>query len=183
MSSERTDPSAYTDDGDASLVRTARRGDREAWALLMRRHAPRLAAYLGARLRRPALVERLVADAIVNAWRHLDELADPMDFAAWFRRRGAALAKHWHREHPDEPLAEPFPSERLPAEPARAQRMGSLDAALAALPESQRMALEYRFRGGLDGDELAEALHLGREEAAAAVEQALAALAATSGNT
>ncbi|MBA3708756.1 MAG: hypothetical protein H0W83_08065, partial [Planctomycetes bacterium] len=44
-------------DADAALLALARSGDREAWARLCHKHAPRLAAYLGARLRRPAVVE------------------------------------------------------------------------------------------------------------------------------
>ncbi len=165
---------------DTELATAAQEGDNEAWAVLCQRHAPRLAAYLGARLRRPKVVDKLVEDAIVTAWKHLHELERPDDWAGWFRRVGANLALLWYREHSDERLVEGFPSDRcardgIPGEP---ERMARLESALGKLGDAQRMALEGRFRGGLEGDALAESLHL--PDAAAAqrlVDEALIALA------
>src|SRR4051812_21566261 len=97
---------------DAELVIAAQAGNREAWSALCHRHARRLCAYLGSRLRRPKVVEKLIEDTIVTSWRHLGELTNPADFSAWFRRVGANLALRWFREHSDELLSEPFPVER-----------------------------------------------------------------------
>jgi RNA polymerase sigma-70 factor (ECF subfamily) len=162
-------------DEDAALVERARGGDREAWAALCRRHAPRLAAYLGARLSRPAVVEKLVGDAVVSAWLTLGDLGDTHEFAAWFRRVGAGLAMKWRQENPEEKLKEPFPAERC-ASPDQADAMRRLQDALRRLPEPQRMALEQRFRGGLSGEALAEVLHLDPAAAEAQIERALADL-------
>src|SRR4051812_48045987 len=63
-------------DDERALVQRAQAGDREAWAALCRSSAPRLAAYLGARLGRPAVIEKLIGDVIVAAWRKLPELQD-----------------------------------------------------------------------------------------------------------
>lgn len=161
---------------DEELAGRARAGDREAWAALCQRHAPRLAAYLGARLRRPKVVEKLVEEAIVLASKHLEELEHPAEFAGWFRRVGAHLALRWYREHSDEKLAEGFPPERCGGDPERQRRMDRLENALAALTDAQRMALEQRFRGGLAGERLAEALHLEAAKAERLVDDALAAL-------
>jgi RNA polymerase sigma-70 factor (ECF subfamily) len=161
---------------DVVLVARSRGGDRDAWAALCRRHAPRLAAYLGARLHRPALVEKLVGDAVVAGWRTLSELPPGDDFAAWFRRVGAGLALRWRNDHPDEKLKEPFPEERCPDGPEQVERMRRLQDALRRLAEPERMALEQRFRGGLAGKELGDALHLDAAAAEAALERALAAL-------
>lgn len=163
------------DISDHDLIERIRGGDREAWAFLVRRHAPRLAAYLGARLRRPGVVEKLVEDAIVLAFRHLDELEDSEGFAAWFRRIGAHLALRWYREHREETLSEAFPDDRG----AGSEELGDLrhlEAALGRLSDGQRMALEQRFRGGLVGGDLAEVLHLDRAKSERVVEDALAAL-------
>jgi RNA polymerase sigma factor (sigma-70 family) len=162
-------------DEEAEL-RAARAGDRDAWARLVRVHAPRLGAYLGARLQRPAVVERLVGDAVVIGWERLDELEDGAPFAPWFRRIGGQLALRWHEEHPDEKLREPFPRERCDDD-AQAARMRSLQEALRQLSEAQRMALDQRFRAGLNGPDLAEVLHCDPAAAEVLVEQALEALA------
>ena len=161
---------------DADLALRARAGDREAWAALCQRHAPRLAAYLGARLRRPKVVEKLVEDAIVLASKHLGELDPPSSFPGWFRRVGAHLALRWYREHSDEKLAEGFPPERIGNDPERQRRMDRLENALAALTDAQRMAIEQRYRGGLAGEGLAEALHLEPAKAERLIDDALAAL-------
>ena len=145
--------------GDADLVAEARAGDHAAWAWLCRRHAPRLAAYLGARLRRPEVVDQLVGEAIVAAWLHLPELADPAGFAAWFRRTGAGLALKWARAHPAEEIAGPW------SRGGAGDGVVRLDQLIGDLEEAVRMALELRWRGGLSGSELAGALRCPVEEA------------------
>lgn len=164
------------DASDVELVAQARTGDRDAWSLLCHRHAPRLASYLGARLRRPKVVEKLVEDAIVLAFKHLDEIAPEETFAAWFRRVGAHLALRWYKDNRDEPLTESFPIERHSGDPARAQQLVRLEAALAALSDAQRMAIEQRHRAGLAGDDLAEVLHVEPAKAERLVEDAMVAL-------
>jgi len=159
---------------DSEWVTRARAGDRDAWALLMRRHAPRLAAYLGARLRRPAVVEKLVEDAVVLAYRHIEE-ANAADFSAWFRRVGAHVALRWYREHRDEPLTEAFPVSTEDT-PDRQADLALLEKAVGRLTDAQRMAVEQRYRGGLGGSDLAAVLHCEPEKAERMVEDALVAL-------
>lgn len=162
---------------DTELAERAREGDRESWDLLAERSAPRLAAYLGARLRRPEVVEMLVAEAIYAAWRKIADLDDPADFAAWFRRIGANLALRWHGKHKHEKLTGGFPVDRCAGDDDLVHEMMRIEAALAKLDEADRMALEQRFRGGLDGQLLAEALHKSPAEADEAVDRALERLA------
>lgn len=163
-------------DSDADLVAQARTGDREAWSRLCRRHAPRLAAYLGARLRRPTVVDKLVEEAIVLAFRNLEKIEADESFAAWFRRVGAHLALRWYKENRDEPLTEPFPVERCGEEAQRVKRLMQLEAALATLSDAQRMAIEQRYRADLSGHELAEVLHLEPARAERLLEDAMVAL-------
>lgn len=163
---------------DPALAEAVRGGDHAAWAELARRQAPALAAYLGARLRRPAVVLQLLEETIIQAWRKRDELVDPADAAGWLRRIGAAVAKRWHRDHPDEPIAERFPEALAGGDRACNERMARLEDALGRLGDAPRMALEARFRGGLEGAALAAVLHLpGPEAAQRAVDEALAQLA------
>ena len=165
-----------TEISDADLVVQAKAGDRDAWSTLCHRHAPRLAAYLGARLRRPKVIEKLVEEAVVLAFKHLDELAADETFAAWFRRVGAHLALRWYKDNRDEPLTEPFPIERCTGDATQAQRLVQLETAMAALTDAQRMTIEQRHRAGLNGDDLAEVLHVDVTKAERLVDDAMTAL-------
>ncbi len=161
---------------DGELVGDARAGDHAAWTVLARRHAPRLAAYLGARLRRADVVEQLVGEAVVAAWLHLPELEDPQGFAAFFRRVGAGLALRWAREHPDETIDSGLSATRLGA--VDPQGIGRLDRLIGTLEETRRMALELRWRGGLSGAELGAALRSLPEIAESLANEAEASLLA-----
>ncbi len=161
---------------DADLVRQARAGDQSAWRRLVLRHSPALAAYLGTRLRRPSVVERLVATTIVAAWRSLGDLKDDHDFPAWLRRLGGSHAMAWHQSHPGEPLDELLPVDRRGIDPPLAARLGRLDRAIGVLPEEQRKILELHWRGGLDQTALAACLHLDPARISSAIEAALVAL-------
>ena len=161
---------------DESLVVAAQHGDLAAWSTLCGRHLPRLAAYLGSRLRRPEVVERLVAEVVAGAWKHLPELDQPAEFPAWLRKAGGNLALQWSRKHPDEPVAAPFPANRCGNEPELTACMTRLDAAIGTLPDAQRMLLEHHFRGQVDLTVLAAGMHLQREQIEVMLEEALIAL-------
>ena len=164
------------DESDEDLVIKAQQGDRAAWGQLCARHAPRLAAYLGGRLRRPGIVDKLVAEVVSGAWKHLVDLQRPSDFPAWFRRVGGNLTLQWCRKHPEEPLGEGFPADRCGGDDALHQRMDQLELALARLNDAQRMALEQHIRGGMDVTALSEALHLDAPAVQSLIEEALVSL-------
>jgi RNA polymerase sigma-70 factor (ECF subfamily) len=70
----------------ASLVEAARGGDRDAFAALVE---PELPLALGAArilTRSSPDAADAVQDALLSAWRGLDQLRDPAAFPAWFRR-------------------------------------------------------------------------------------------------
>lgn len=161
---------------DADLVAAAQTGNLEAWSTLCHRHAPRLSAYLGSRLRRPQVVEKIVEDAIVAAWKHLPELENPNEFPAWFRRIGANLALLWYREHQNERLTEPFPAKRCGSDPKVADRMNRIEEALGKLSDAQRMALEQHYRGGMRDETLSESMHMDLNAARKLLDEALLAL-------
>ena len=86
-------------EAEIQLVRAARNGEIAAWRSLLDIYAPRLAAYIGARLRRPEIVDKLVADTIYVAWKRLPDLEDIEDFAAWFRKLGGSVTMRWYKRH------------------------------------------------------------------------------------
>ena len=161
---------------DETLVVAAQRGDLDAWSKLCFRHMPRLSAYLGCRLRRPEVVERVVAEVVLSAWKHLPELDKPADFSPWLRKVGGGLALQWSRKNPNEPIDAPFPESRCGTDLDLAQRMVRLDAALGVLPDLQRMLLEQHFRGMVELNELAKSMHVQREEVEKLLDEALSAL-------
>jgi RNA polymerase sigma factor (sigma-70 family) len=161
---------------DETLVVAAQRGDLDAWSTLCFRHMPRLAAYLGCRLRRPEVVERVVAEVVLSAWKHLPELEKPADFSPWLRKVGGGLALQWSRKNPHEPIDAPFPESRCGADLGLAERMVRLDAALGQLPDQQRMLLEQHFRGMVELTELAQSMHIQRDEVERLLDEALIAL-------
>lgn len=166
---------------DEILVRAAQAGDHSAWSVLCQRHIPRLSAYLGARLRRPAVVDRLVAEVVVGAWKHLSELHNPTHFPAWLRKVGGNVALQWGRRHAQEPMAESFPADRCHGDKELLKRMQTVEAALDRLNDQQRMAVEQRFRGGMDSASLQEALHISAAEVDRLLAESLAILDLTVG--
>ena len=71
---------------DRDLVEAARRGDREAYADLIRSRGDRIFAIAQRILRDVDRTEDAVQDALVIAWRDLPELRDPDRFDAWLHR-------------------------------------------------------------------------------------------------
>jgi RNA polymerase sigma-70 factor (ECF subfamily) len=71
---------------DRNLVEAARRGDREAYADLIRVRGDRLFAIAQRILRDVDRTEDAVQEALVIAWRDLPGLRDPDRFDAWLRR-------------------------------------------------------------------------------------------------
>jgi RNA polymerase sigma-70 factor (ECF subfamily) len=69
-----------------TLVERARRGDREAFAVLARAAAARLDAAARLVLRDPELARDAVQEALIRAWRDLPGLRDPDRFDAWIHR-------------------------------------------------------------------------------------------------
>ena len=71
---------------DRDLVEAARRGDREAYADLVRSRGDRLYAIAQRILRDVDRTEDAVQEALVIAWRDLPGLRDPDRFDAWLHR-------------------------------------------------------------------------------------------------
>jgi RNA polymerase sigma-70 factor (ECF subfamily) len=71
---------------DRDLVEQARRGDREAFAVLVHQVSDSLYAVAWRILRDTGLAEDALQNALVLAWRRLPRLRDPQKFEAWIHR-------------------------------------------------------------------------------------------------
>jgi RNA polymerase sigma-70 factor (ECF subfamily) len=71
---------------DRDLVERARRGDREAYAVLVHQVSDSLYAVAYRILRDTGLAEDALQNALVLAWRRLPKLREPERFEAWIHR-------------------------------------------------------------------------------------------------
>ncbi len=71
---------------DQALVKQARRGDREAFAVLVHQVSDALYSVAVRILRDPGLAEDALQNALVLAWRRLPRLRDAERFEAWIHR-------------------------------------------------------------------------------------------------
>jgi RNA polymerase sigma factor (sigma-70 family) len=87
---------------DRDLVEQARRGDREAFTVLVHQVSDVLYSIAYRVLRDPGLAEDALQNALVLAWRRIPKLRDPERFEAWIHRilvhacyDEAQRARHW----------------------------------------------------------------------------------------
>src|SRR6187551_3330212 len=81
-------------DPDIDLVRAARQGDRQAFAILVERHRPVLLALCTRLLRDHNLAEDVAQEAVLRAYLSLDHLRQIDRFGAWLVGIGLNLARH-----------------------------------------------------------------------------------------
>ncbi|MBI4498224.1 MAG: sigma-70 family RNA polymerase sigma factor [Chloroflexi bacterium] len=150
---------------DAALV-TAVREDPQAFASLYERYLGPVYRYCYVRLGSREAAEDAASEVFLKAFAGISGYRDGV-FAAWLFRIAHNVVVNSHRRRADRPLeltenavdAAPTPEESALA---RAERE-ALAAALAALPDEQRAAIELKL-AGWSGAQIAEAL--GKSEAA-----------------
>ena len=151
---------------DATLVARVRSGDLDAYAELVRRHAPmavRTAALLGA----GAEAEDVVQEALVKAYRSLGRFRDGAPFRPWLLRIVANETRNHHRSAVrrgarEQAVAIPEalldPSEQVAAREQQARLL----AAVNGLPDRLRVVVTCRYLLELDEAETATTLGLPR---------------------
>jgi RNA polymerase sigma-70 factor (ECF subfamily) len=146
---------------DRDLVEAARRGDREAYADLIRTRGDRLFAIAQRILRDIDRAEDALQDALVIAWRDLPGLRDPDRFDAWLHRLVVRACVH---EAVRErrlvanlrvlPIDVPASQDDLLSLADRDQ----LERGFRRLPPEQRAILVLRHFAGYEPAEIAELL-------------------------
>ena len=145
---------------DRDLVEQARRGDREAFAILARTHGDRLIGIAQRILRDLSRAEDAVQQTLVIAWRELPRLRDPERFEVWINRTlvhicfaEARRDRAWSA-HIRVLTIEPAVPDTSRALADRDQ----LDRGFRRLPPEQRAILVLRHYLGLEPAEIAETL-------------------------
>jgi RNA polymerase sigma-70 factor (ECF subfamily) len=138
----------------AALVRRARQGDAASFETLARRHLPVLLSLVRQQVRDSHAAEDVAQEALLKAYRSLDQLDDPQKFEAWLYRIGIRLARRTSRGTAVLSVVEV-------AAPAVAEP-GSIDdrrlrvrRAVAELDEPYRMVVTLHYLEGLDGAQIA----------------------------
>ena len=152
---------------DAELVRRVRRGEREAFDRLVRRHLKAAYAVALSVLGEPTDAEDVCQDAFVTAVERIHDLRDPAQFSGWLFqivrnrsrqfRRSEAIRRHLPLDR-SQTLAAGGESPALAAE--RAELRARLLAALAELPEERREVILLHDLHGWKHREIAERLGL-----------------------
>jgi RNA polymerase sigma-70 factor (ECF subfamily) len=146
----------------ATFVEQARRGDREAFAVLAGGAVDRLYATARLILRDAELAEDATQDALVRAWRDLPTLRDVDRFDAWlYRLLVRACADIGRRRRRWQAAITIVPRE--PAELDRAVELADRDQVergLRRLNDAQRSILVLTFYLGFTPGEAADALQI-----------------------
>lgn len=158
-------------DIDSQLVERAQRGDKHAFELLVSKYQRKLARLLSRFIRDPAEVEDVAQEAFIKAYRALGSFRGDSAFYTWLYRIGINTAKNYlaaqgrraptTTEH-DAEEAEGFDDAdqlrdiNTPESMLMTRQIGeTVNAAMDALPEELRTAIQLREIEGLSYEEIA----------------------------
>ncbi len=156
--------------GESELVGRARKGDRDAYAELVRRHSPRIFALCLSMLRRRESAEDAAQEAFVKAWKGLRRFRGGAAFSTWVHRIAANACQDFLRRHSrarEESIeGPPLGDERRLRQAANAlgDQAAKVEAAdlvgkiLARLSSEHRLILVLREAQGFNYAEIAEIL-------------------------
>jgi RNA polymerase sigma-70 factor (ECF subfamily) len=157
---------------DAALIAAWQRGDEQAAAELVRRHARALARFLAGAGAPDADLDDLVQDTLIRAFRSIERFRGDCQFRTWLLTIGGNVLKDAGRRAArgkviplDEALATSDGDPHAEAEASEAAEQ--LAQELGRLPRMQREVFLLRAQQGLEYTEIAAAL--GTSEGAARV--------------
>jgi RNA polymerase sigma-70 factor (ECF subfamily) len=149
---------------DAELVRLTLRGQSEAFHQLTERYYRPVGGFILKRVQRPDLVEDLVQETFLEAFRALKDGRKPEHFSSWLFGIAHNRCGKWQRRKrpvlfdpraaPDLPAAV---SEQVLHEEQEEQQklLATLDAALQHLPDETRLLLDMKHRDGKTCEQIA----------------------------
>jgi len=147
---------------EATWVRRAQAGDREAFDHLFQRYRRPIFTLIVRLVDSPEVAADLCQETFLRAWEFLPQLRDPARFLGWLRRLAVRSCFDYQKTAP--PRAEPEEALNTAPDPGAEEALNaallSLDVrrALQQLPPFQRAAMVLRFLHGLSYAEIAETL-------------------------
>lgn len=159
---------------DAELVRATVAGDREAYAVLVRRHASRIYAVCLAVLRDPDDSQDAAQDALFKGLESIGSLRDGSQFAAWITRIAQNVCRdQWRKQKRRQELLEQRNTELAPESGSPPPDIAD---ALEELPDEYRTPLMLYYFDGQSSENVARALGLTRAGASTRIARARRAL-------
>ncbi len=158
----------HNEETDDSLVARIQRGDHEAFAHLVRRHSGLFYSAAYRMCGNADEAEDIVQDSFVRFWQKPQgfDASKGVKFTTWFYRVVSNMAIDYMRRK--KPQADPKVLEFMPDGAEMADEVMVLDhqtqtleQAIQALPERQKMALNLCFYEGLSNKEAADILGVG----------------------
>jgi RNA polymerase sigma-70 factor (ECF subfamily) len=159
-----------TEPDDCTLVASARGGDTEAFGELVSRHERAMLAVARAYFASKADAEDAVQDAMVKAFRRLDQLRDGTRFSGWLMRITVNTCLDTLRSRTDKRSLADFATS-VPLYPrlgqqqftpatlaSRSERAENLRVAIGRLPENQRVVIMLRYGQDMSHEQMAQYL-------------------------
>jgi RNA polymerase sigma-70 factor, ECF subfamily len=143
---------------DTDLISRVRRGDVEAFNLLVSRWEKRVFNYLLRLTGRPEDAMDLSQEAFLKAYQNIRKLEDPARFGPWLYRIAHNEAQSLFRKRRPETALEDAPAERNPAPGFPMDLSLAVTAALDRLNPEQREAVVLKVYEGFKFDEMAEVI-------------------------
>ncbi len=148
---------------DTELAQRAARGDREAFGELVNRHAAAARRLARTVLQHEADADDASQDGFLLAWRNLDKFDQARPFAPWLMRIVMNAAADFRRKRrvrttEEIPVSAPSTTVSPERETDRGILRARLAAALADLPERQRVAVTLFDAEGYPHADIAELL-------------------------
>ena len=151
-----------------SAVHAVRRGDREAFSVLVELHQRRLFGLTLMMVRDPSGAEEVTQDAFVRAFTHLDVFDERRPFYPWLATIAVRLAQTWLRRHARVttregaalgPESDPAATTTDPlGELINDESSRRLWRSVAALPSGERTAVFLYYRQEMKVSDIARAL-------------------------
>ncbi len=150
-----------------SAVRAVRRGDREAFSVLVELHQRRLFGLTLMMVRDPSGAEEVTQDAFVRAFTHLDRFDERRPFYPWLATIAVRLAQTWLRRHARvttregtalDPELDPAETTDPLGELITDETGRRLWRSVAALPSGERTAAVLYYRQEMKVSDIARAL-------------------------
>jgi RNA polymerase sigma-70 factor, ECF subfamily len=152
-----------TAESDATVIERVLSGERQAYAILMRRYNQRLYRVAWALTRDAAEAEDVVQESWVRAFQRLDQVTDPARFRAWLTRVAVNEALHRRRQHQrreslTDPEAEMMTEDDPESLAAQRELRPVLEAAVSSLPDMLRVVFVLREVEGMAVADIADSL-------------------------